>query len=302
MEANHIPLIMQRLDKIVAEDRIRKYSTALIVKIIVILKIYVVSYRSSRYFFNNHREFMELLNITDIPNFRTLSYRSLRIDWHLINSSIIDIINPYNDSAAVDSSVVKPCRDTTAQRRRKNRKYKYPESSWGYSTMGYEYGRKVHASIDTDSLSVMEWKITTASVYDKTIALPMIDSVRNYSYILMDAAYDSSDVYDYIFENTQAMPVIDTNRRRGIVEDRLTFNRKLGIALRKKESSRYKLRWEIERTFSILKEILEMEYIWYVKHRNYDIDIGEIIVAYNCIVMANKITGISGRKIMYIVS
>ena len=40
MEANQIPIIMQRLDKIVAEDRIRKYSTALIVKIIVILKIY----------------------------------------------------------------------------------------------------------------------------------------------------------------------------------------------------------------------------------------------------------------------
>ena len=43
MATNHIPLIMQRLDKIVAEDRIRKYSTALIVKIIVILKIYGVS-------------------------------------------------------------------------------------------------------------------------------------------------------------------------------------------------------------------------------------------------------------------
>ena len=25
--------------------------------------------------------------------------------------------------------------------------------------MGYEYGRKVHAVIDTDSLSVMEWKM-----------------------------------------------------------------------------------------------------------------------------------------------
>ena len=92
MAANQIPLIMQRLDKIVAEDRIRKYSTALIVKIIVILKIYGVS------------------------------YRSLRIDWHYINSSIIDMINPYNDSAAVDSSVVKPCKDTTAQGRRKNGK------------------------------------------------------------------------------------------------------------------------------------------------------------------------------------
>ena len=123
-----MPLIMQRLAQIVMEDRIRKYSTTLIVKIIVILKIYRISYRTSKYFFDNHREFMELLNITNIPNFRTLSYRSLRIDWHFINSSIIDMTNPYNDSAAVDSSIVKTCRDTTAQRRRKNRKYKDPDS------------------------------------------------------------------------------------------------------------------------------------------------------------------------------
>ncbi len=54
-------------------------------------------------------------------------------------------------------------------------------------------------------------------------------------------------------------------------------------------------------TFSILKEILGMEYIRHVKHRNNDVTIGGIIVAYNCIVMANKITGILGRKIMYIV-
>ena len=255
MATNHIPLIMQRLDKIVTEDRIRKYSASLIVKIIVILKIYGVSYRSSKYFFNNHPEFMEMLNMTDIPDFRTLSYRSLRINWHYINSSIIDMIDPGNDSAAVDSSTVRTCRDTTAQRRRKNKKYKDNESSWGYSTMGYEYGRKVHAAIDTDSLSIQEWKVTTASVYDKNIAFEMIDSIRNYNYILMDAAYDSSDIYDYIFENTHAIPVIDTNRRGGIVEDRLSYNRKLGIELRKKESSRYKLRWEIERTFSILKGI-----------------------------------------------
>ena len=97
-------------------------------------------------------------------------------------------------------------------------------------------------------------------------------------------------IYDYIFENTHSMPVIDTNRRRGIVENRLTYNRKLGVGIRSKESSRYKLRWGIERTFSILKEILGIEYIWYVKHRNYDVSIGEIIVTYNCIVMANKIT------------
>ena len=302
MAANHIPLIMERLAQIVTEDRAKKYPTALIVKIIVILKIYGISYRSSRYFFNNHTEFTELLNITDIPNFRTLSYRSLRMDWHYINSAIIDIISPDNDNAAIDSSIVRTCKDTTAQRRRRTGKYKDPDSSWGYSTMGYEYGRKVHASIDTDSLSIQEWKITTASVYDKNIAFEMIDSVRDYNYILMDAAYDSSDIYEYIFENTHSIPVIDTNKRRGIVEDRLNYNRKCGIELRKRESSRYKLRWETKRTFSILKEILGMEYIWYVKHRNYDVSVGEIIVAYNCIIMANKITGISGSKIMYIVS
>ena len=216
------------------------------------MKIYGVSYRSSKYFFNNQKEFMELLNITDIPNFRTLSYRSLRIDWHYINSAIIDMIDPDNDSAAVDSSIVKTCKGTIAQRRGKNGEYKDNESSWGYSTMGYEYGRKVHAAIDADSLSVIEWKVTTASVYDRNIAFEMIDSIRNYNYILMDAAYDSSDIYDYIFENTHSVPIIDTNRRRGIVENKLTYNRKLGIGLRKKESSMYKLRWEIERTFSIL--------------------------------------------------
>ena len=204
MAANQISLIMERLDKIVTEYRSRKYSNALIVKIIIILKFYNISYRSSKYFFYNHGEFMELLNIKDIPNFRTLTYRSLRIDWHYTYSVIMDIINPDNDNATIDLSIVKTCKDTTAQRRRKSRKYKDPESSWGYSTMGYEYGRKIHASIDTDSLSIQGWKITTASVYDKKMAFEMIDSVREYNYILMAPAYDSSDIYDYIFENTHS--------------------------------------------------------------------------------------------------
>ena len=59
------------------------------------------------------------------------------------------------------------------------------------------------------------------------MAFEMIDSIRNYNYILMDAAYDSSDIYDYIFENTHAMPVIDTNKRRGIIEDKLSYNMKM---------------------------------------------------------------------------
>jgi hypothetical protein len=36
MEAAHIPLIMERIDKIVSEDRSRKYPNRLIVKIVIL--------------------------------------------------------------------------------------------------------------------------------------------------------------------------------------------------------------------------------------------------------------------------
>ena len=38
----------------------------------------------------------------------------------------------------------------------------------------------------------------------------MIDSIKYFSYILADSAYDTTDIYDYVFENTHALPVIDT--------------------------------------------------------------------------------------------
>jgi hypothetical protein len=55
-----------------------------------------------------------------------------------------------------------------------------------------------------------------------------------------------------VFENNHALPVIDTNKRRGIVHERLSINRKIGIDLRLEYSAIYSLRWEIERTFSIM--------------------------------------------------
>jgi hypothetical protein len=88
-------------------------------------------------------------------------------------------------------------------------------------------------SLDIDSLMVIEWKITRGNVHDSSMAHDMVDSVGNFSYILADSAYDSSDIYGYIFENTHAIPVIDTNKRRGIITDKLSVNREIGINLRK---------------------------------------------------------------------
>jgi len=53
----------------------------------------------------------------------------------------------------------------------------------------------------------VEWE-TTASLHDKNIAFPLIDSLRDYDYVMMDAAYDSSDIYEYIFENSKCSPVL----------------------------------------------------------------------------------------------
>ena len=270
-------------------------------KIIVILQIYGISYRSSNRFFNNHPELMNLVGIRKIPDFRTLSYRALRIDWHEINAGIIDLIESNVENAVIDSFIVKTCKHTTAQRRRKSGKYKDPESSWGYGTKGFEYGRKTHVAQDVDSTAAVEWKVTTASIHDSVMAFPMIDAVRDHEYILMDAAYDSAGIYDYIMDNTHSIPVIDTNRRRGIVPDNLAFSRKQGIIIREREKARYRLRWEIERTFSILEEILHSEHIWYVRNRNYDVAVGERIVAYNCIVLVNQIRQRSKREIMDLV-
>ncbi|WP_298277054.1 hypothetical protein [Ferroplasma sp.] len=70
-------------------------------------------------------------------------------------------------------------------------------------------------AIDVDSLIIMEWPVTRGNMRDSHVSHNMVDSVRDFSYILADSAYDASDIYDYIFENTHAIPVIDTNKRRG---------------------------------------------------------------------------------------
>ena len=66
------------------------------------------------------------------------------------------------------------------------------------------------------------------------------------------------------------------------------MNRKIGIDLRKEYASMYPLRWEIERTFSILEEILKAEYIWYTINRDYDTAIGLKTIAYNLMVISNR--------------
>ena len=71
--------------------------------------------------------------------------------------------------------------------------------------------KKMPYGIDIDSLLIMEWLVTRGNMHDSPVSQDMVDSVRYFSYILADSAYDASDIYGYVFENTHAFPIIDTN-------------------------------------------------------------------------------------------
>ena len=58
----------------------------------------------------------------------------------------------------------------------------------------------------------------------------------------------------------------------------------------------------MERTFSILEEIMHCENIWHVRNRNYDTAMGLKMLAYNLMLVSNIRMGENPREIMKIVS
>lgn len=137
----------------------------------------------------------------------------------------------------------------------------------------------------SDALLIIDLLNTRRNIHDSRVSHEMVDSVGNFSHILADSAYDTTDTYDYVFENTHAVPVIDTNRRRGIVPDRLSVNRRIGIDLRMEYASLYSLRWEIEKTSPILGEIIKAENVWYTRNTGYDVAKGIKTIACNLMII-----------------
>ena len=176
------------------------------------------------------------------------------LDLHAINSEITFLYS-MESIAAVDSFMIHTCKYSTAMRRKTWSNYRDPVSGWSKTTKG--------------------------NIHDSRVSHDMVDSVRYFSYILADSAYDTTDIYDYVFENTHALPVIDTNRRRGIVSHKLSVNRKIDIDLRR----------EIERTFSILEEIMNAENICYTGNRDCDTAMGLKAIAYNFMVISSMEVG-----------
>ena len=211
MQNKYIPLIMEIIGNIVSQDeRKRKYTDRQIMKILVLLNIFGISYRSARIFLRNHEEYLNMIDLKEIPSFQTLSRRSRMIDLHALNKKFT-YEHSMNECAAMDSFMIHTCKYSTAVRRKLWGNYKNRGSGWSKTTMGLSHERKCHVFMDVDSCIIKEWIVTRGNIHDSKISHDLIDSVRNYSYILADSAYDTSEIYDYIFDNTHSMPVIDTN-------------------------------------------------------------------------------------------
>jgi len=156
-------------------------------------------------------------------------------------------------------------------------------------------------SLDAQNLLIQDWMITSAAVHDSAMAKIQIDSGKGYRYFLADSAYDSQQIYRYIFDCSSMIPVIDTNKRKGITLEKQSQARWLGIQLRQSYSDKYKKRWEIERTINVLQEYYKLEHIWYVRSRNYDTAVGLAILSYNLCVMSNALYNRPLRKVADII-
>lgn len=116
------------------------------------------------------------------------------------------------------------------------------KNSKGYkeSWIGY----KLHADVNDCGLPI-NIEITSASVHDSQVAIPMMQTTSgrvDYLYDVMDAAYDASQIHK-MSKNLGHVPLIDKNKRRGE-----------SVPMLPHESLRYNERSVVERFNSRMKE------------------------------------------------
>jgi hypothetical protein len=191
---------------------IERESTQQVLNILILPQIFNISYRSSGKFLTNHKEYLEMAGLIDIPLVQTLSRRARLMDIHVMIRSII-LLHTMKVCAADDSFIIHTYKYSTAMRRKYWGNYKVTESVWSRTTKEWSYGTSCHMTLEIEALLIKGWLDTKGNMHDSPVSNEMVNSVRSFSYILGDSAYDTSDIYDYVFENTHSLPIIDNNKR-----------------------------------------------------------------------------------------
>jgi len=123
--------------------------------------------------------------------------------------------------------------------------------------ISYWKGYKLHLDVSDTGFPITAY-VTGANVHDSMLAIPMekITEQRiTFCYSLMDPAYDSKTITDYILSR-ERVPIIDRNKRR----------KKNCPPLDPAKKERYKIRTTVERAYSHLKDNLIPKTIYVKGH------------------------------------
>ncbi|ADD03131.1 transposase IS4 family protein [Thermoanaerobacter italicus Ab9] len=82
------------------------------------------------------------------------------------------------------------------------------------------FGYKLHIAVDTESELPLAIEVTPANVYDSTMAIPLMESIKNIygdtftiKNYLMDKGYDVKEIYRKVYKELKAQAIIPINPR-----------------------------------------------------------------------------------------
>jgi hypothetical protein len=136
----------------------------------------------------SNETYRKFCKISDkIPSIGTLSYRTSRMDFNALIQKVILLyeLNTGHKAkdVAIDSTMVKPCKDHRAQLQRKQHKYTDKHASWTKTTKHqWEYGYKAHFSCDTETSLILKYSFATAKEHDSLHFKDLIDSISQSTY------------------------------------------------------------------------------------------------------------------------
>ena len=138
-----------------------------------------------------------------------------------------------------------------------NKKCSFSCKKNSHGNISYWKGYKLHLDVSDTGFPITAC-VTGANVHDSMLAIPMEKMTEQrvaFCYSLMDPAYDSKTIIDFI-SGRERVPIIDRNKRRN----------KNRPPLDPAKKERYKIRTTVERAFSHLKDNLIPKTIYVKGH------------------------------------
>lgn len=186
----------------------------------------------------------EMLGLDEIPHYSTLCKFASRFDSQSLNKvfkktcNLMSIVDKHVNIAAIDSTG-----------------FITDSASYYYSTRTNKLRKdfiKVTISVNTKNLSILAMKTSTSRCHDSQVATPVLQAshrMKKADMYVMDKAYDSEAIHDFIHSNLDSDAIIPTrNWNASYVSG--THRKRMAEAF---DHEIYNQRNKVETVFSVIK-------------------------------------------------